>query len=121
MGTAPGPVNIGEAPVGALRPVEDVQVSWDVVLVGVASGLAVLPEEVIVLGISDDVGGQVPVHLEPLGTFPPLAESDVWEHVGAVAASAITGWVIVHVDEAMVGAGEVLVHCREVVHRDAAL
>lgn len=46
-----GPVDPSDTPVRVLRSMEHVQVGWDVVLVGVTSRLAELPEKGVVLGL----------------------------------------------------------------------
>lgn len=52
---------------------EHVQVGGDVVLVGIASGPAVLLKEVVVFGVGNYVDSQLTVELKPFRPLPPLA------------------------------------------------
>jgi len=101
MGAASRPVDPCHTAVCIERPVEHVQVCGDVMLIRIARGPAVLPEEGVVLGLSNYVDGQLTVELEPLRTLPPLAKLDHWVHVIVIAATAMWGVFIVGLHKAV--------------------
>ena len=80
---------------------EHVQVRGDVMLVRIARGPAVPPEEGVVLGVGNYVDGQVTVELKPLRTLSPLAELDLWSHVIVITATATWGVFIVGLHKAV--------------------
>lgn len=61
----------------------------------VASGFTVFTEAGIVSGIRDYINSQSAVKFKPLRPFPPVFKLNIRKHIAAVAATSITGRIIV--------------------------
>lgn len=88
-------------------------------LVSVAGVLAELLEHREVLGVGDDLDSEVPVDLEPLRPFTPVAQGDLRVHVGAVPAVPHRARDVKDLHEGLGGAHEVGVDGGEVEQGDA--
>lgn len=121
MGPTPRPVDPREAPVRQQMRGRDAQHCREVVLVHVAGRPAELLERGVVRGVGDDVHGQFPVDLEPLGPFAPVGEVDQGRHVAVVAPSAVGAGLVERAHEAGPGSGDVAVDDAEALEGDAGL
>jgi hypothetical protein len=74
---------------------EHIQEGWKVVFIWVASRLTVFTEEGKVLGVRDYINSKCTVEFEPLRAFAPVLKLNIRKHIAAVAASAITGRIII--------------------------
>lgn len=61
----------------------------------VASRLTIFTEEGIILGVRDYINSQSTVEFKPLRPFPPVLELNMRKHTSAVAATPVTGRVII--------------------------
>lgn len=90
-------------------------------LVDIASILTKLTKLLVVFNVGNDVDGQLPTHFEPLRSFPPLLNSDLWCHAGVVSAPSERPRIVKHADKALVGVHEIVVRECEVPNRSATL
>ena len=118
---AAGPVDPRQAPVGGRRRLPDVEERRQVVLVGVAAPAAEAPEDREVDAVGDDVGGEAPVQVEPLGALAPLRRGHDGAHAAVVAAAPRRAGLVVGLEEHLGGVDEVRVDGGEVEERDVRL
>lgn len=119
---AVGPVDPRQAPVGPRRRrPDDVEERGQVVLVGVAVAAAESAEERKVDAVGDDVGGERPVEVEPLGALAPLRGGHHGAHPAVVAAAARGARLVVGLEVHLGGVDEVGVDGGEVEQRHVRL
>lgn len=90
-------------------------------LVGVAARQTIFLENHIVPCLRNKTYCQFTGCLEPLRPLAPLVETDVGEHVAAVAPAALWRVFIKGVDKAVHRVHEVIVYHLEVENRDTAI
>jgi hypothetical protein len=74
---------------------EHIEEGWNVVFVWVASRLTVFTEEGKVLGVRYYINSESTVDFKPLRAFAPVFKLNIRKHIAAVAASTITGRIII--------------------------
>lgn len=114
MNATSGPSNPCQSSIGILGRKLHGHEGWQVMLIGIAAVGAVALEEWKIDLVRNNFQGQFPIHLEPLGPFPPLINCDVRAHFLVVSPAPNRGVFIVCFYVTLGGVHEVSVDCGEV-------